>query len=514
MSGFPDYDNYDALGLAELVRTRQVTPAELLEEAIARADRLNPALNAIIYRMDEPARATAARPLPDGPFTGVPFLLKDLLSTVAGHPTSQGTKALRGVAWPNDSELVRRFKASGVVIFGKTNTPEFGLTPFTEPEAFGPTRNPWDVRRTAGGSSGGSAAAVAAGIVPIASGGDGGGSIRIPASCCGVFGLKPTRGRTPTGPDMGEVWSGFAIEHVVTRSVRDSAAMLDAISGAEVGAPYACPAQARPFLAEVTTPPGRLRIAFTTRPLWGGQAHPDNVAGLGATLRLLQSLGHDLVEAVPAIDGEAEAVAFMTIIAAETASEIQTVGRILGRKPTAADFEPSTWALGMLGRAMSAAAYASARRMLQLESREVARFFERFDVLLTPTLGTPPPLIGALQPTPAQRRALQAVGRTNAGALLNALGVIKPLAKQTFEFIPYTPLFNVTGQPAMSVPLHWNAEGLPIGMQFVGRFGDEATLFRLAGQLEQARPWENKRPEVGGRRSEVRGEAAPTAQPT
>jgi amidase len=496
MPGFPEYPKYDGLGLAELVRTRQVSATELLEEAIARVEALNPRLNAVVVRMYDRARGEIARGLPDGPFRGVPFLLKDLLSMYAGVPTSCGTRLLKDLPAPRDSETVRRYRGSGVVILGKTNTPELGILPVTEPELFGPCRNPWDPSRTPGGSSGGAAAAVAAGMVPLAGGGDGGGSLRIPASCCGLFGLKVTRGRTPTGPDLGEVWHGFAFEHVVTRSVRDSAAMLDVLQGADVGAPYAAPHLERPFLSEVTTDPGRLRIAFTTRPLLGQRVHEDCVAGVRAAAALLERLGHQVEEAAPALDGEAFALAFLTVLMGEASADIEWVAALAGRRAGAGDFEPATYALGLLGRAMSAGDYAVAARRLQLASREIARFFERYDVLLTPTLAGPPVPIGALQPSAAERAVLRIVGRMNAGWLLKALGVVGPMAARTFDWIPYTPVFNVTGQPAMSVPLHWNAQGLPIGMHFAARFGDEATLFRLAGQLERAAPWFDRRPPV------------------
>jgi len=424
----------------------------------------------------------------------VPFLVKDLIATLAGEPTASGNRLLANTPMPRDSELVRRFRAAGVQIAGRTNTPEFGLTPYTEPQLFGPTRNPWSLAHSPGGSSGGSAAAVAAGLVPLASGGDGGGSIRIPASCCGLFGLKPSRGMTPTGPEFGELWHGFAIEHVLSRSVRDSAAMLDATAGADPGAPYAAPLPSRPFLGEVSTEPGRLRIAFTREPLFGhGAVHADCIAGLEATARLLESLGHHVEEATPPLDREACALAFVTVLAGETRAEIEFLARLTQRRPQARDFEPATYSIGLLGRSISAAAYAGAVRTLQLTAREMAPFFERHDVLLTPTLATPPALIGALQPSTSEQRLMRVVNGLNAGWLLDALGVIKPLAAKTFDYMPNTALFNVTGQPAMSVPLHWNADGLPIGMQFVARLGEDATLFRLAGQLERARPWFDRR---------------------
>lgn len=501
MISFDDYVRHDGLGLADLVRRREVSAAELLETALARLDAVNPRLNAVVRRRDAAARAEALRidaavatGEAVGAFAGVPFLLKDLLATLAGEPTANGTRLLAELPMPDTSTLVQRQRAAGLVIAGRSNTPEFGLLPFTEPALYGATRNPWKDTHTPGGSSGGSAAAVAAGVVPLASAGDGGGSIRIPASCCGLFGLKPSRGRMPTGPAFGEVWAGFVVEHAVTRSVRDSAALLDATAGADAGAPYAAPPAQRPFIDEVNTEPGRLRIAFTSQPLLGRTVHPDCVAAMQDAAALLATLGHHVEEATPVLDRQALAVAFVTVLAAQTRAQIQAVARAAGVKPRAGDFEPASYALGLLGQAISAARYVEALHTLQMAARQIAPFFARHDLLLTPTLGSPPPLIGALQPKPAELRALRIVNALGAGRLLDRLGVVGPLADQTFDFIPYTPLFNVTGQPAMSVPLHANADGLPIGVQLVGRFGDEASLFRVAGQLERARPWFDRRP--------------------
>jgi amidase len=494
MTRLPEYHKYDGLGLADLVRKKKVSPAELVEEAISRIEAHNATINAVIYKMYEQARKVARGKVPDGAFKGVPFLLKDMHATVKGVPTSSGTRILKNVPQPHDSEIVRRYRAAGVILLGKTNVPEFSLLPYTESEAFGPTNNPWDLTRTPGGSSGGSAAAVAARLVPLAGGADGGGSIRIPASCCGVFGLKPTRSRTPTGPDIGDIWRGFAQEHVLTRSVRDSAAMLDAIAGPDIGTPYWAPPPTRPYVQEVTTKPGRLRIAFTAHPFLGHEVHEDCRKGLKATVRLLKELGHELVEAAPAIDREAFAIAFLTILAGETRDEIDWAAGLAKRKTSFADFEAGTSALALLGQAFSAGDYAKALNYLLASARGVGRFFEDYDVLLTPTLSQPPLLTGSLQPSGAERFMVRLVGRLHAAWLLNALGVIKPLANKTFDFIPYTPVFNVTGQPAMSMPLYWNEAGLPIGMHFVGRFGDEATLFRLAGQLERTQPWFDRAP--------------------
>lgn len=491
---FSEYGNYDGLGLAELVRKKKVTPAELAEEAIQRIETHNPKLNAVINKLYERARNAAKSDLPDGPFKGVPFLIKDLMSTLEGIPTSMGNKLWKDIPAKADSELARRWLKSGVVVVGKTNTPEFGLTPYTESDTFGPARNPWDTERTPGGSSGGSGAAVAARIVPMATGGDGGGSIRIPSSACGLFGLKPTRGRTPLGPEVGESWSGFTIEHVLTRSVRDSAAMLDATAGADVGAPYIIP-EAGPFLKEVGKKPGKLKVAFSTKPMLGKKVHADCVQGVEETVQLLQELGHEVEEAAPVIDGEAYSLAFLTILAGHMRADIEEAAEAAGKKVSVDDFDVESLGLGIFGTILKASDYVRAMRYLQKVSRQIGRFFEDYDVLLTPVLNQPPVKIGELAPSPSEQALLKTIGRLGANWVLNALGVIKQLAAQNYEFIPWTPVFNVTGQPAMSVPLHWNEAGLPIGMHFVGRWGNEATLFRLAGQLEKAKPWFDKAPE-------------------
>jgi amidase len=494
LSGLLGDPALDGLALAELVRTGAVSAAELLDECLETIGRLNPALNAVVRTMEEGARRSIEQGLPQGPFAGVPFLLKDLMSRVAGVPLSSGSRFLREWVPEADSELVRRYRAAGFVLAGKTNTPEFGLVPYTEPELFGPTRNPWDRGRTAGGSSGGSAAAVASGMVPIAHGGDGGGSIRIPASCCGLFGLKPTRGRTPCGPAVGESWHGLVVEHVLTRSVRDSAAVLDATAGPDPGAPCVPPPPLRAYLGEVTTEPGPLRIAFTSRPFLGDRVDPECVRGLDETVKLLSSLGHVVEEAAPPVDRDSFSLAFVTMLCGEVRADIEEAERMSGRRAGAADLEPATWALGMLGRSLRAADLSAAVRTLRLASRGIGAFFENWDVLLTPTLASPPVPTGSLQLSSAEKRLIRVLARFDAGWLLRALGLLEPTARKTFEFIPFTPPFNVTGQPAMSVPLHRTAAGLPVGMHFVGRWGDESTLFRLAGQLERALPWATLRP--------------------
>ena len=491
---FPEYTQYDALGLAELVRKKALHPRELVETAIARIERDNPKLNAVITRMFDAARALADTPS-DGVFGGVPFLAKDLISTWDGVRQASGTRFMKEWVAPHDSELVRRYRKSGIICLGKTNTPELGLLPVTEPVAFGPTRNPWDVSRTPGGSSGGAAAAVSSGMVPMAGGGDGGGSIRIPASCCGLFGLKPTRARTPLGPDYGELWQGCAIEHVVTRSVRDSAAMLDAISGIDDGAPYAAPEPARPFLEEVGAAPGKLRIAFTPRALLPAVVHPDCVGAVEDAAALLRSLGHEVTEEHPAFDAEQFSLDFLTMLVGETAADLRQAEQLLmGRRARSGEIEPATRMLTLLGDAVSAVDYALAARRIKASGRAFAPFFRRYDLLLTPTLAQPPIAIGAMAPKGAEKVLVDVVNLLNAGELARRIGALPRIAAQAWDFTPFTAPFNATGQPACSVPLHWNGDGLPIGVQLVGRFGDEATLLRVSSQLETARPWAQRRP--------------------
>jgi amidase len=496
MSGFPEYDNYDGLGLAELVRKREVRPIELVEEAIGRIERLNPRLNAIVYKMYEQARRSAEGDLPDGPFKGVPYLIKDLGTAYKGIPLTNGCRFFKDYIPDHDAELVKRTRQTGVIFLGKTNTPEFGLAFVTEPELFGPANNPWDQGRTTGGSSGGSAAAVAARMVPLAHAQDGGGSIRVPASCCGVFGLKPTRGRNPAGPDAGDMWRGFACEHAVTRSVRDSAAMLDATAGPDVGAPYWAAPPGRPFLSEVTADPGKLRIAFTATPFFGTRVDEDCVRGLEATVKLCQELGHEMVEAVPPVDAGALSGAFLTVVCSETRAFIEEGEALLRRKASRKDFELETWVCALIGKKMGASEYSRAINLVQRSSRQIGEFFEKYGILLTPTLAAPPLPTGALQIKGPRLLAMKILGGLNAGGIIKRFVDINAFAGEIFEFAAFTPLFNATGQPAMSVPLYWNDAGLPIGMQFVGRYGDEATLFRLASQLEKARPWADRLPPV------------------
>jgi amidase len=465
----------DATAQAELVRTGQVTAAELTQAAIARIEALNPVLNAVVTPAFEQALA-AARAVPAGPFAGVPFLLKDLACEMSGVRFTEGSRFLADNVSSFDAELVSRLRKAGLVLLGKTNTPEFGMAPACEPVLFGATRNPWDTRLSTSGSSGGSAAAVAAGMVPFAHGNDLGGSLRYPASACGLFALKPTRARNPLGPEYGDVASGAAVEHALTRSVRDSAALLDATSGPAAGDPYWAPPPARPFLSEVTADPGRLRIAYTTRTPEGDLGHPDCVAAAEHAARLCASLGHEVTEAGWPGFTPAVGTAIGTMIYGATAWILRYWIRHLGREPGPDEIEPLTRALWEAGEKVTAAQWLLAVGDIQRFSRSVARFFASADVFLTPTMSAPPLPIGAMASTPADPwRSLQVSGET-----VRYAGVVA----------------NLTGNPAMSVPLWWNGDGLPIGAHFLGRFGDEATLLRLAGQLEAAQPWAGRLPPV------------------
>jgi amidase len=468
-----EFESFDGLGLAELVRRRDASPAELLDAAVSRVEARNPELNAVVTRMYDQARAALAEGLPAGPFTGVPYLLKDLGAHYTGAVTSFGSTLFKDFVVDHDSEITARLRRAGLIIFGKTNTPELGLAPSTEPRLFGPTRNPWNPAHSSGGSSGGSAAAVAAGMVPMAHATDGGGSIRIPASCCGLFGLKPTRARNPMGPDAGEGWGGASVGHAVTRTVRDSAALLDATSGPDVGDPYWAPPPARPFLDEVGRDPGRLRIALTTRP-WNGQpVDPECAEAATAAARLCERLGHHVEEATPAVDAKLLGEASLIIVSANIRAALEARAVALGRELAAGDVERLTWARAMDGHTARAADYARSIGVIHRTGRVVARFFTGYDILLSPTMCRPPYPLGVLDlMTEDVERYTQAI--------LGAIG--------------FTSLFNSAGCPAMSVPLSWSRAGLPIGVQFAAPFGDEATLFRLGAQLETARPWDARRP--------------------
>jgi amidase len=496
MAGFAEYDRYDGLGLAELVRKKEVSAVELCEEAIGRIEAHDGRINAVNTPMFDEARRTAKACLDQGSFAGVPFLLKDLAHSYAGVPMSVGCQALKNYVPDRDSHLVKRFKAAGVVTVGKTTTPEFGLLAVTESEAFGVTRNPWNLAHTPGGSSGGSGAAVAAGYVPLASGSDGGGSIRIPASACGLFGLKPTRGRVPVGPEDGELWDGAGVNGVISRSVRDTAAMLDAIAGPELGAPYTIAPPERAYLEEIAREPGRLRVGFCKTSPIGTGVDPEVAMAVENTARLLETLGHDVEEAAPDLDGQAVAKAYLTMYFGHVAADLAWVESLRGPEAACNEVELTTRVLGLIGNAISAAEFVRSKQTWHSFSMAMARFHERYDLYLIPTMAYPPVRVGSLKPSATEQLLMKAVTAAGAGKLLLAAGIVDQLATKNLSKTPFTQLANLTGQPAMSVPLFWTMTGLPIGMQFVAPFGDEATLLRLAAQLEQAQPWFDRRPRI------------------
>lgn len=486
-----DYLRHDALGLAELLARGEVSAAELLEAAIARAGQVNPRINALVIPMFEQARDRARGPL-SGPFAGVPFLIKDIIQDYAGVPATSGSRALLGWKPPSHAAYTQRCLDAGLVIFGKTATPELALKGITESQAWGVTRNPWNLDHTPGGSSGGAAAAVAAGIVPMAGANDGGGSIRIPAACCGLFGLRPSRGRVPLGPRMGEAWEGASSDLVVSRSVRDSAAMLDALQGADIGAPFEIRPPERPYLQEVARDPGRLRIAFSTRSPIGTEVDPQCVAALQETARLLERLGHHVEEAEPEIDGLALARCYITMYMGNVAATVAEIVAETGARE--ADFETDTRTFALLGRALPAGDYVRIRRQWNDSARALGRFFTSHDLYLTPTLAAPPLRIGELELPAWQRAAQKLVLGLRAGGLLLKSGIVDQLARDSLAKVPFTQLSNLTGTPSMSVPLQWTAQGLPLGSHFIAPFGEEARLLRLAAQLEQAQPWAQRRP--------------------
>ena len=500
----PEYDTLDATDLAARVAARDVSPAELVEAAIARIEARNPAFNAVIHHNFARARAEARvaterrASASDAPLLhGVPFLLKDLGGHDAGEPCTYGSRAFGDWRPQADAELVARFKRAGLIVLGRTNIPEFGIYAVTEPERFGAARNPWNPDHTPGGSSGGAASAVAARMVPMAHAGDGGGSIRIPASHCGLVGLKPTRARNPAGPYVGDRWGGLVSEHVVSRSVRDSALALAVTAGPDAGAPYQVLPPSRPWREAVASGAAgagrRLRIAFTRDALFGDSQHADNIAAVEAAARLAASLGHEVFEARPPFDREVLTRTYFTYIAAHTALSVRQVEVLTGRRVGRDAFEQPTWMLRTLGETLPAAELAAAAHAAHLAGRAIARWFDAScDVFLTATAARPPVRIGEVGPKPHERLLMRALTAAPIRAVLER--ALSGMARTALAATPNTMLFNLTGQPAISLPLAQSASGLPIGTQWVGRFGDEATLFELAAELEVAQPWADRRP--------------------
>ncbi len=470
-----EYGDLDGLGLAELVKKGEVSALELVEEAISRIEKFIPHLNAVVHKMYDHARELAQGPLPEGSFPGVPFLLKDMTAHYTGTPTTHGCKFLENVKPSDfDTEIVKRFKSAGLITVGKTNTPELAISVTTEPTFRGPSRNPWSLEHTTGGSSGGSAAAVAARIVPIGHGGDGAGSLRIPGSCCGIVGFKPSRMLTPHGPGVSSVWESCCGEFVLSRTVRDSAYMLDEVAGQDPGAYYCSPSWKRPFRKEVESDPRPLKIACSTLP-WGGRAaHPDCIAALGNASRLCEELGHSVEEAPLQVPGDLGLEeAYVGMMAIETARDVEEFSELMDRKATADDFEPANWKFIRYGRSLSGTVSIRFKRILHKAARGIAPLFQDYDVYLTPTLRKPPVPIGEIDPRiPDWNEYAGIMG----------------------DFMGFTELFNIAGSSAVSLPLWWNDDNLPIGCQFVAKMGDDGLLLQLAAQLERAQPWSNRRP--------------------
>ncbi len=471
---FEEYRRHDAVALAGLVGKGDVSAGELLDVAITRAEAVNPKINAIVHKQYERARATVDKGPPNGPLAGVPYLIKDLAVFDAGEPARLGSSLYADFVADHDSAYTARCKRAGLVIMGRSSTPEFGISPSTEPRLFGPCRNPWNLAHSAGGSSGGAAAAVAAGILPVAHATDGGGSIRIPAAQCGLLGLKPSRGRISFAPDAGEGWGGMSTAHVVSRSVRDCAVMLDCTAGAEPGDPYTAPSPARPFAEEIKRPPGRLKIALMRKDHRGAALHPECLAAVERTAKLCESLGHAVEEAYPDLDFAELRPSNRLVASANTARNLGKRWQALGRAPDAKDVEAVTWAAYNRGLAITGVAYVEAIAAIHMAGRKLAAFLARYDVILSATLPAPPPKLG----------------------YFDMNGDVDVFTKRVTEYLSVTPLHNATGTPAVTVPLHWTVEGLPVGVHFAGRYAEEAILLQLAAQLESAQPWFGKVPEL------------------
>jgi amidase len=492
---FHEYRQHDALSLADLVRRGEVQAQELLALAGHRADEVQPKLNAFTRRMDDDARQRSAqKPSPQALLGGVPFIVKDLFQDVGGLPSTGGSKAMPRHVPTQDSDVVRRWREAGLLIFGKTNAPEFGAKNVTEPVAYGTTRNPWDTTRTPGGSSGGSAAAVAAGVVPVAGANDGGGSIRIPAAACGLVGLKPGRGRISSGPDMGEPMNGAAVQGVVSRSVRDTAAMMDVLQGPEPHAPYPYARPAVPYLQAMQQSPGRLKIGFTTSSPIGTAVDAQAIAAVQDAARLLESLGHHVEEVPHPVDGKALAQDFLTTWFCVMAELVDTYKDLVGASNR--DFEPDTLAMAAVGRSLPAVELLRCNSRWHQHNVALSQYHQRFDLWLSPVLAAPPVKIGELDTPKLLQISSQVVDALGLSGWLRKTSLFQDSVLQNLAWTPYTQLANLTGRPAISLPLYWTPEGLPMGVQFVAALEGEALLLQLAAQLEQARPWFDRHPPI------------------
>ncbi|MBK7149527.1 MAG: amidase [Bacteroidetes bacterium] len=495
---FEEYIMHDATSLAQLVKKKEVSPEELLQTAISRAEEVNPKINAVVTKLYDLGKEQLKNIKPDAPLAGVPYLIKDLGPQLKGTRYTCGSRILQDFISPENSVVTDRMLSAGLIIFGKTNTPEFGLTPWTEPALFGAAHNPWNLDYTTGGSSGGSAAAVASGIVPMASANDGGGSIRIPASCNGLFAMKPTRGRITLGPYLGEGWGGAVNEGVISRSVRDSALYYDLVHGSTEGDPYHVKPPEHPFVQEISKIPRKLKIGFTIKMPDGLNTPVDeeNVKAMAHTVQLLRSLGHEVQEVELPYKKEVLTDLLYAMVYGETSATLDYIGEQRGRKPHRSEVEPNTWLLYKLGKSFSANAFALAKLKWNEVNRKLADFHKDYDLLLTPTLGMRPFKIGAMNNPPAEEISLRVLNALGISSIIRYTGMIEKIAEKTFSWIPYAPLANITGQPAMTVPLYWTTDELPVGVMFTAPLGDEGTLFQLAAQLEKAQPWFSKQPKL------------------
>ncbi|MFA9555690.1 amidase [Evansella sp. AB-rgal1] len=491
MKGF-SYEQYDGIGLAELINSKEIKQSEVVEAAIARIERFNPSLNAVIHRMYDQAKSTP--PFRENNrtaiFTGVPMLLKDITQEIGGEPITSGSKVFSSYISKQDSTYTKRIREAGALFLGQTNVPEFALMGITEPLHYGPTRNPWNTNHTPGGSSGGSAAAVASGMVPIAGANDGGGSIRIPASYCGLFGIKPSRGRTPVGPVFGRHWQGASSDHVLTRSVRDSAAMLDVLNYQEKGAAFSALPYKGSYLESMDTPTRKsLKIAYTLQSPLGTEVQEDCKEAVKKAITLLETLGHEVEEKDAPVDGKIIAKSYLTMYFGEVAATLASAERVLGRKVKMKDVEPTTWLLGLIGNSIPASEFVLNLRDWDKAAYAMEEFHEEYDLYVTPTTAFLPAKIGEMKLKPMENFLVHLVGRLGVGNILNKTGVVHEIAEKNLMRTPFTQLANLTGQPAMTVPLHITKDGLPCGTQFMASRGKEELLFQVARLLEQTELW-------------------------